>query len=151
MTPETASPGLIPLPGGQARKFMKTNFTLCAAGIFLSLSFLCSCATEPPVRGALPADVPINPDAGRGNWLTVTLQLESGQKLPFIVDTGAGATVLNKPLAPKLGKRLDTIAGHQQRRAAQKELGRRIQAVGYRLTPMVEDSGAEALSEFWRQ
>jgi hypothetical protein len=106
MTPETASPGLIPLHGGQAWEFTKTSFTLCVAGIFLNLSFLCSGAPEPPARRALPADVPINKDAGRGNWLFVTIQLESGQKLPVIVDTGAGGTGLDKSLAPKLGKRL---------------------------------------------
>jgi hypothetical protein len=108
MTPETVSPGLIPLHGGQAWEFMKTSFTLCATGIFLSLSFLCSCATEQSVHRALPADVPINKDAGRGGFLMVTVQLGSGQKLPVIVDTGGGATVLNKSLAPKLGKRLGT-------------------------------------------
>ncbi len=105
---ELMNESLTPLRGGQAREFMKTSFTLCTAGIFLSLSFLCSWATEPPARHALPPDVPINQDAGRGNWLIVTIQLESGQKLPVIVDTGGGATVLNKPLAPKLGKRLGT-------------------------------------------
>jgi hypothetical protein len=88
---------------------MKNPFTFNSAGIVFALILLCSCATEPSARGALPPDVPINPDAGRGNWLIVTIQLGSGQKLPVIVDTGAGATVLNKPLAPKLGKRLDTI------------------------------------------
>jgi len=53
--------------------------------------------------------VPINKDAGRGNWLIVTIQLGSGQKLPVIVDTGASATTLNKSLAPKLGKCLGTV------------------------------------------
>jgi hypothetical protein len=84
----------------------KTSVTLCAAGILLNLLLLCSCATEPSAHRSLPADVPINRDAGRGNWLMVTLQLGSGQKLPVLVDTGAGATVLDKSLAPKLGKRL---------------------------------------------
>ena len=93
----------------QKRQSMKNPFTFNSAGIVFALILLCSCATEPSARGALPADVPINQDAGRGNWLIVTIQLESGQKLPVIVDTGAGATVLNKSLAPKLGKRLDTI------------------------------------------
>jgi len=88
---------------------MKTNFTLSTAGIFLSLMLLCSCATEQAGQRALPADVPINKDAGRGNWLIVTVQLGSGQKLPLILDTGAGGTMLNKSLAPKLGKRLGPV------------------------------------------
>jgi len=105
MTPETARPGLIPLHAGQAWEFMKTSFTLCARIVF-ALILLCSCAIGPSASGALPPDVPINQDAGRGNWVIVTIQLGSGQKLPVIVDTGAGATVLNKSLAPKLGQRL---------------------------------------------
>ena len=57
---------------------------------------------------ALPADVAINKDASRGNLLFVILRLESGEELPFVVDTGAAATIVNKSLEPKLGKRLET-------------------------------------------
>ena len=88
---------------------MKNPFAFNSTGIAFALILLCSCAIEPSARGALPPDVPINPDAGRGNWLIVTIQLGSGQKLPVVVDTGAGATVLNKSLEPKLGKRLGTV------------------------------------------
>ena len=91
---------------------MKTSHIFGNAGIVLGLILLCSCATERSSQRSLPADVPVNQDAGRGNWLIVTVQLGTGQKLPVIVDTGAGATVLNKSLAPKLGKRLGT---HWQR------------------------------------
>jgi len=101
-----------PLHGGQEREFMKKSFTLCAAGIFLSLSSLCSCATELSVHGALPADVPINQDAGRGGLLMVTVQLENGRELPMIVDTGAGSTVLDESLERTLGKPLGTGAMH---------------------------------------
>ena len=87
---------------------MNTRFTFNSTGIVFALILLCSCAIESSARGALPPDVPINQDAGRGNWLIVTIQSGSGQKLPVIVDTGAGATVLNESLAPKLGKRLGT-------------------------------------------
>ncbi len=94
--------------GGQS---LKTKVALYAAGILLSLLFLCSCATEPSARRFLPADLPINKDAGRGACLVVTVQLGSGQKLPFIVDTGANCTLLDKSLEPKLGKPLGTTVG----------------------------------------
>jgi hypothetical protein len=82
-------------------------------GLFASVLLLCSCATEPhPVavtpRPALPADVTMNRDAGRGSHLLVTLRLESGEELPFLVDTGAPMTILDKSLAPRLGKCLGT-------------------------------------------
>lgn len=72
------------------------------------LMFLCSCATENPARLRLPADVSMNKDAGRGGLVIVMLRLESGEKLPFVVDTGCPITVFDKALEPKLGKRLDT-------------------------------------------
>ena len=53
----------------------------------------------------LPADVTMNKDAGRGDLLIMTLRLESGEDLPFVVDTGAGGTLLDRSLEPKLGKR----------------------------------------------
>ena len=105
---------------------MKTNFTLCAAGILLNLLLLCSCATEPSARRplppdvsispdahrSLPADMPINPDAGRGGLLMVTVQLENGRKLPMIVDTGAGSTVLDESMERTLGKTLGKAPMH---------------------------------------
>jgi hypothetical protein len=48
----------------------------------------------------------MNADAGRGNWLIVTLRLESGEELPFVVDTGCPRTILDKSLESKLGKQL---------------------------------------------
>jgi len=50
----------------------------------------------------------MNKDAGRGGFLFVTLRLEDGAKLPFIVDTGSPATYLSKSLESKLGNRLGT-------------------------------------------
>src|SRR5512147_1069796 len=81
-----------------------------SVGIFLSFLFLCSCATTPESSSispatVLPADVTLNEDAGRGGWIIVMLRLESGEELPFIVDTGASGTLLDKSLEPKLGKR----------------------------------------------
>jgi hypothetical protein len=80
-------------------------------GTFLGLLLLCSCATTPEPStiipaSELPADVTMNEEAGRGNVLFVTLRLEGGEELPFIVDTGAGATCFDKSLEAKLGKRL---------------------------------------------
>jgi hypothetical protein len=53
----------------------------------------------------------MNQDAGRGGIMIVTLRLESGEKLPFGVDTGCGITVFDKSFERKLGKRLDSFAG----------------------------------------
>jgi hypothetical protein len=77
-------------------------------GFLVSLLLLCSCATGEPIRSQLPADVAFNKDAGRGTWLFVTLRLESGEQLPFLVDTGAPWTFFDKSREPKLVKRLDT-------------------------------------------
>src|SRR6267142_6176006 len=82
-------------------------------GICLGLLLLCCCATKPD-RSAfipaseLPADVTMNKDAGRGNWLFVTLRLDKDEELRFFVDTGMTLTVLDKSLEPELGKRLGT-------------------------------------------
>jgi hypothetical protein len=78
------------------------------SGIFLSLLLLCSRATADSIHPQLPADVIINKNAGRGSLLFVTLRLESGEELPFVVDTGASGTCFDKSLEPKLGKPLDT-------------------------------------------
>jgi len=56
-----------------------------------------------------PADVSINKDAGRGDFLWVTLGLETGESLPFSVDTGSPITVVDKSFEPLLGKRLGTM------------------------------------------
>jgi hypothetical protein len=52
----------------------------------------------------------MNEDAGCGSLLFVTLRLESGEELPFMVDTGSPVTVFDKSLESKLGKRLATAA-----------------------------------------
>jgi hypothetical protein len=79
----------------------------------LCLLLFCSCATAPPPSGhspkpALPADTSFNKGAGRGNPLFLTLRLEGGEKLLFMVDTGCSRTILDKSLESKLGKRLST-------------------------------------------
>jgi hypothetical protein len=70
---------------------------------------LCSHAAAESIRPPLPSDITLNKDAGRGSYLFVTVRLESGEKLPFIVDTGSPITLFAKSLEPKLGKRLGTV------------------------------------------
>ena len=81
-------------------------------GLFVIMLLLSSCATRPHSTVgpglALPAEVTMNKDAGRGALLLVTLRLEDGQRLPFIVDTGSPMTLLERSLEPKLGERLGT-------------------------------------------
>jgi hypothetical protein len=77
-------------------------------GVLVSLLLLCSCVTGKPIRSRLPADVTLNKHAGRGGWLIVTLQLETGEKLPFMVDTGSPWTLIEESQEPKLGNRIGT-------------------------------------------
>lgn len=50
----------------------------------------------------------MNEEAGRGGDLMVTVRLESGEELPFIVDTGASGTLIDQSWEPKLGKSIGT-------------------------------------------
>lgn len=50
----------------------------------------------------------MNQDAGRGGLLFVTVSLEDGRKLPFVVDTGCPITSIDQSLEPKLGQRVRT-------------------------------------------
>src|SRR5665213_501858 len=85
---------------------MKIILKFQALGIFLAFLLLCSLAVADSVEPQLPADVTINEGAGRGNLLFVTLRLESGEALPFFVDTGSTFTSFDKSLEPKLGKQV---------------------------------------------
>jgi len=87
---------------------MKIRLALLAAGSALCFVFLCAGAADQPAPPLLPAEVPINPDAGRGGLLIVTLTLESGEQLPFVVDTGTSGTMIDISLASKLGKPIGT-------------------------------------------
>lgn len=49
----------------------------------------------------------MNPDAGRGNWIFVKVRLADGETLPFVLDTGAFSTLLDRSLQPMLGRRID--------------------------------------------
>lgn len=72
--------------------------------ILLPLLLLCSSAIAQSVGSRLPDEVSIAPDAGRGGWVVVNLRLESGEELPFVVDSGTSGTIIDKSWAPKLGK-----------------------------------------------
>ncbi|MGH8024813.1 MAG: hypothetical protein ACRED1_14580, partial [Limisphaerales bacterium] len=70
--------------------------------------FLCSCATPRLAPAPASAPIPFNADAGQGNWINVTLHLQSGRPIaPVEVDTGwPYKTIFDKSLEPLLGKRL---------------------------------------------
>ena len=77
-------------------------------GLCLFMCLLFSCATENAVRPRLPATVAMNPDAGRGGLLMVTVRLANDEKVPLVLDTGSPLTAFDKSLEPELGKRVDT-------------------------------------------
>jgi hypothetical protein len=56
----------------------------------------------------LPADIPLGKEAGRGGVVFVTIRLDDGTQLPFVLDTGNPTTCLDASLESKLGKRLRT-------------------------------------------
>jgi pimeloyl-ACP methyl ester carboxylesterase len=61
-----------------------------------------------PLVSVTPGKVSFNPGAGRGDKLFVVLRKENGEKLLFVVDTGAPISILDKSLEPELGQRLKT-------------------------------------------
>jgi hypothetical protein len=73
----------------------------------LSLLFLCPGATQNCLCSTLPAEISMNPEAGRGGPLIVKVRLEGGEEMPFVVDTGSG-TLFDKSLEAKLGKPVGT-------------------------------------------
>jgi Aspartyl protease len=74
-------------------------------GVLLTF-WLCSCATQSSIYPWIPATVALNKEGGRGDWIMVTLRLENGEELPFVLDTGCPVTVFEKSLKLKLGKSL---------------------------------------------
>lgn len=76
-------------------------------GLFFALLVPYLCTAERAVCVELPAEVPINAEAGRGGLLIVPVRLASGEELPFILDTGSG-TCFDKSFEPNLGKPLGT-------------------------------------------
>jgi Aspartyl protease len=82
--------------------------SLCLSLVAVGLMHLCCGAAQNADGPQLPADVTMNPEAGRGGLLLVTCRLADGDALPMVVDTGCPMTAFDKSLAPKLGSRLDT-------------------------------------------
>lgn len=80
---------------------------LPAAGLVLAFALSCFCGPYRALSGALPAEVPINSEAGRGGLLVVPVKLESGEEVYFLLDTGSGSC-LDKSLESKLGKPVGT-------------------------------------------
>lgn len=74
------------------------------AACLLFFSFRALAGTLP----LLPQPVNIGQDAGCYSLLIVTLHLQDGKELPFVVDTGCPVTAFDTSLTPELGKRLDT-------------------------------------------
>ena len=81
------------------------------------LVLLCSCVgtrdwyAAPSNPPAFPAEIPftvLDPPPGRGGNLFVTLRLEHGEELLFMVDTGSPVTILDRSLQSRLGNRLGT-------------------------------------------
>ncbi|MGH7976624.1 MAG: hypothetical protein ACREDS_11925 [Limisphaerales bacterium] len=74
------------------------------------LIFLCSCATQHSIRPSLPAETAFTKTAFNKDpeHIYLTLHLENGEKLLFVMDTGASWTVLDKSLESILGERLGT-------------------------------------------
>jgi hypothetical protein len=98
----------------QCRRRFKTIAEVLLTVFFLVAVDACAepqRAAAPVAAAARPADVVMNPDAGKSQWLFVTLRMEDGTELPFFVDTGATVSCVDKSLAPKLGARLATFKG----------------------------------------
>jgi len=110
--------------------FQRVPLLMTVIGACVCLALFCSCAMAPiwfshdSIPPKLPAAVSFNKGAGRGDPLYLTLRLESGEELLFMVDTGAAFTLLDKSLEPGLGKRYGT--------ARIKWLGGKSTAVVYR-------------------
>jgi hypothetical protein len=82
---------------------MNMSFVQSAA-----VAIFCLGSVENALSSALPGDIPLNKDAGRGGMVFVTIRLDDGTQLPFVLDTGCPTTCLDQSLESKLGKRLRT-------------------------------------------
>jgi hypothetical protein len=82
------------------------------------LFFLCACSAAAQGTSSAfytvfptaprPPDIPMNRDAGLGNWIIVNVHLAGGQNFPAVVDTGCPTTCLDSSFEPKLGRRITT-------------------------------------------
>jgi len=76
--------------------------------VWLGALLLSSCASPESTGPKQSTEAYFNRTAGRGDSLIIKVQLEDGHELPFMLDTGAPVTVLDKSLEPELGKVLGT-------------------------------------------
>src|SRR5437016_7588989 len=86
---------------------MDKILTAHSFALFAGVLVSCGTTTSPIAAVAapdLPPEVSMNKDAGHGNWLFVTIGLESGEELPFFIDTGSTVTCFDKSLTSKLGE-----------------------------------------------
>lgn len=90
-------------------RFRKTIPGRRGLAVLLGLLLMYFRAAAASIQPPLPAEAGMNKGAGRGGHLIVTLRLESGEELPFVVDTGSSVTFINEALAPKLGTRIETV------------------------------------------
>ena len=85
-----------------------------AAGWIVSTSILfISCATSPShVATQLPAEVPFHYSPGRGGSISLAINLEDGQSIPVLLDTGADGILLDQAYDSKLGSRWASGSGY---------------------------------------
>ena len=85
----------------------------------LALYFL-ALAPRVTAQIALPAEQPLNPGAGKGDFIYLTLRVNNHQDALFILDTGSSLTLVDNSLVPELGESLgkrastDGITGQQE-------------------------------------
>ena len=111
MTPR-AIPGMARIRGrqndlirGRENKILSAMCKFGRPGALLTMILLlCSSGAENVLGSTVPREVPINAEAGSGGWLIITVRLERGEELPFVVDTGSSGTFFDKSLEPKLGE-----------------------------------------------
>jgi hypothetical protein len=88
---------------------MKSFYPLITAvGLFAvgSLTNSATAADDLPLK--LPPEVAMSPGADRGRHIFVLIRVGHGSDLPFVLDTGASATVFDASLGPQLGNRIRT-------------------------------------------
>src|SRR5258708_26762402 len=106
MNSMTSIPSRIAAPGdGRTPRKPPRSLACCVLVILL---LCCLRAPADTVPRQLPDEIVLNPEAGRKGFLFVTLRLDSGEALPFMVDTGSPITLLATKLEPKLVNRLMT-------------------------------------------
>jgi hypothetical protein len=88
---------------------MKCKIAANLARVLIVCGFILPCACTTPNQSYLnipiPDEIPLAVKVG-DEPIFVKLRLETGEELPFMLDTGVATTILDKSLEMKLGKRL---------------------------------------------